>query len=77
MPEPWEFKIEFDEKTGHVTRVAEKDNDKYAEYIKAQNKATDTSRIAVEKLIPLAEELKIVIGHGHASQSFRRSTKAR
>jgi L-ribulose-5-phosphate 3-epimerase len=62
MPEPWEFKIEFDEKTGHVTRVVEGDNDKYAEYIKAHNRAVDTSRIAVEKLIPLAEELKIVIG---------------
>jgi L-ribulose-5-phosphate 3-epimerase len=62
MPEPWEFKIEFDEKTGHVTRVVEGDNSKYSEYIKAHNRAVDTSRVAVEKLIPLAEELKVVIG---------------
>jgi L-ribulose-5-phosphate 3-epimerase len=62
MPEPWEFGIEFDQKTGHVTRVVKGDNAPYAEYIKAQNRATDTSRLAVEKLIPLAEELKIVIG---------------
>lgn len=62
MPQPWEFQIEFDEKTGHVSRVAAGDNSKYAAYIAAQNKATDTSRKAVEKLIPLAEELKIVIG---------------
>ncbi|HSI34383.1 MAG: sugar phosphate isomerase/epimerase family protein [Phycisphaerae bacterium] len=62
MPEPWDFKIEFDEKTGHVTRVADGDNEKYAEYITAQNRATDTSRAAVEKLIPLAQELGVVIG---------------
>lgn len=61
MPQPWEFKIEFDEKTGHVTRVADGDNAKYADYIKGQNRATDYSRIAVEKLIPLAEEMKVVI----------------
>jgi len=61
MPEPWEFDIKFDEKTGHVTRVAAGDNAKFEYYIKAQNRATDTSRAAVEKLIPLAEELKVVI----------------
>ena len=61
MPEPWEFDIAFDEKTGHVTRVAAGDNTRFADYIKAQNRATDTSRAAVEKLIPLAEELKVVI----------------
>jgi hexulose-6-phosphate isomerase len=61
MPEAWEFNIEFDEKTGHVTRVVKGDNSKYEQYIKAQNRATDTSRLAVEKLIPLAEELKVII----------------
>ena len=61
MPEPWEFDISFDEKNGHVTRVAAGDNEKYADYIKAQNRATDTSRAAVEKLIPLAAELKVII----------------
>jgi L-ribulose-5-phosphate 3-epimerase len=62
MPEAWEFDIAFDPATGHVTRVADGDNEKYAAYIKAQNRATDASRAAVEKLVPLAEELKIVIG---------------
>lgn len=62
MPEPWNFDIEFDEKSGHVKRVVRGDNSKYEQYIVAQNRATDTSRAAVEKLIPLAEELKIVIG---------------
>jgi L-ribulose-5-phosphate 3-epimerase len=61
MPQPWEFEIAFDEKTGHVTQVAAGDNSKYDAYIKAQNRATDTSRAAVEKLIPVAEELKVVI----------------
>ena len=62
MPNPGEFKIEFDEKNGHVSRVVEGDNEKYRAYIDAQNRATDTSKAAVEKLIPLAEELKIIIG---------------
>jgi len=61
MPEAWEFDIEFDEKTGHVTRVAKGDNSKYAEYIEAQNYATDSSRKAVEKLIPVAEEAGVII----------------
>ncbi len=61
MPEPWQFNIVFDEKTGHVTRVADGDNQKYQAYMAAQNRATDTSKAAVEKLIPLAEELKVVI----------------
>ncbi len=62
MPKPWEFDIEFDPATGHVTRVAAGDNSRYEAYIQAQNRATDTSRAAVEKLIPLAEQLKVVIG---------------
>lgn len=62
MPEAWEFEIAFDRATGHVTRVAAGDNEKYVEYMKAQNHATDTTRTAIEKLLPLAEELKVVIG---------------
>lgn len=62
MPEAWEFNIDFDPKTLHVKRVVEGDNSRYAEYIAAQNRSTDMSRKMVEKLIPLAEELKIIIG---------------
>src|SRR6185295_13452606 len=54
--------IEFDESNGHLKRVVKDDNAKYEAYIKAHDQATDSSRAAVEKLIPLAEELKIVIG---------------
>jgi hexulose-6-phosphate isomerase len=61
MPEAWEFDLAFDEKTGHVTRVVAGDNARYDAYIRAQNRSTDTSRAAVEKLIPLAEELKVII----------------
>src|SRR5205085_2302615 len=62
MPKPQEFAVEFEEKNGHVTRVAKEDNAKYEQYIVAQNWATDSSKAAVEKLIPLAEELNVIIG---------------
>lgn len=61
IPEPWEFDIDFDERTGHLKRVVRGDNSKYAEYIKAHNHAIDTSRAAVEKLIPTAEQTKVII----------------
>jgi hexulose-6-phosphate isomerase len=61
MPEPWEFNIAFDLTTGHVTQVVSGDNSRFEAYIKAQNRATDTSRAAVEKLIPLAQELKVIV----------------
>jgi len=62
MPQPWEFDIEFDEKTGHVSRVVKGDNAPWARYIEAQNYATDSSKEQVKKLIPLAEELNVIIG---------------
>jgi L-ribulose-5-phosphate 3-epimerase len=61
IPEPWEFDLSFDKATGHVKRVVSGDSSKFEAYIKAQNQATDTSRSAVQKLIPLAEELKVII----------------
>jgi L-ribulose-5-phosphate 3-epimerase len=61
MPEPWEFDIAFDPTTGHVTRVVAGDNSRFEAYIKAQNQATDTSRAAVKRLIPLAQELRVII----------------
>jgi L-ribulose-5-phosphate 3-epimerase len=61
MPKPREFQIEFDEKTGHISKVAAGDNAPYADYIKAHNHATDTSKEAVKRLIPLAEKTKVVI----------------
>jgi hexulose-6-phosphate isomerase len=61
VPEPWDFEIEFDEKTGKVGRVAKGDNSKYEAYIEAQNHATEASRKAVEKLIPVAEKAGVII----------------
>jgi hexulose-6-phosphate isomerase len=61
MPRAWEFQIEFDDRTGHLTRVVHADNARYADYIKAHNHATDTSREWVSRLIPLAEQTKVVI----------------
>ena len=61
MPLPWEFLIDFDEKTGHIRTVAPGDNAPYAAYIKAHNHATDTSTAAIKRLIPLAEKTKVVI----------------
>jgi hexulose-6-phosphate isomerase len=62
IPKPWDFDIEFDEATGHVTRVVKGDNSPYAAYIKAQNLATDASRRVIhEKLIPVAEETGVII----------------
>ncbi|MGQ9505227.1 MAG: sugar phosphate isomerase/epimerase family protein [Thermogutta sp.] len=61
MPEPWEFDIEFDEKTGHVLSVVKGDNTPYRAYIEAHNHAIDTSKEAVKKLIPVAEKTKVII----------------
>ncbi len=61
IPEAWDFDITFDDQTGHVTQVAAGDNSKYAAYIRAQNEATDASRKAVEKLIPVAEKTGVII----------------
>jgi len=62
MPKPWEFDIAFDSGTGHLTRVAKGDNSPYADYIKAHDHATDASREALKRLIPVAEKTGIVIG---------------
>jgi len=70
MPQPSEWDIEFNPKTLHVSRVVKGDNSKYEPYIKAQNLATDTSRLNVEKCIPLAEELKIVIALENVSNNL-------
>jgi len=61
MPKPREFAIEFDGKTGHLTRVVAGDNAPYADYLQAHNHAIDTSREAVKLLIPLAAKCRIVI----------------
>ena len=61
MPEPWEFDIRFDEKTGHVKQVVAGDNARYQKYIEAHNHAIDASREGVRKLIPTAEKTGVII----------------
>lgn len=61
MPRAWEFHIDFDPANGHIRTVTIGDNAPFQAYIEAHNHATDASRKAVEKLIPLAEELRVVI----------------
>ncbi len=61
MPEAWEFDVEFDEQTGHLHRVVAGDNSRYQQYIAAHNQSTDATRCAVERLIPEAERLGVVI----------------
>ncbi|MHC4616997.1 MAG: sugar phosphate isomerase/epimerase family protein [Planctomycetota bacterium] len=61
MPEPWEFRIRFDKKTGHLTAVTEKDNGRYGDYIAAHNHAYETSQVAIRKLIGTAEKTGVGI----------------
>lgn len=61
MPQPWEFKIDFDPKTLHLRRVVEGDNAPYEDYIRAHDRSTDMSIRAVERLIPVAEKTGVVI----------------
>lgn len=61
MPEPWDFDIDFDPKTLRVKTVAEGDNSQYADYIAAQNLATEQTIRAVETLIPTAAKVGVRI----------------
>jgi hexulose-6-phosphate isomerase len=62
MPNPWEFDIDFDEHTGKLNRVVKGDNGKFQAYIDAQNRATETSRSNLRKLIPIAEAAGVIVG---------------
>ena len=44
MPDPWQYDIEFDETSGHLTRVVRGDNEKYKAYIDAHNRSMDSAR---------------------------------
>lgn len=62
MPQPWEFDVEFDPDTGHLTRVVKGNNEPYTDYIEAHNYATDASKEAIKRLIPVAKECGVVMG---------------
>jgi len=61
MPRPWEFVIDFDPETGHLKRVTAGDNRPFQAYIEAHNHATDTSKEAIKRLIPVAEKTGVII----------------
>ena len=63
MPVAWEFDIDFDPQTLKVKTVVSGDNAPYADYIAAQNTATEASIRAIESLIPVAakEGVRIAI----------------
>ena len=61
MPQPWEFDIEFDERTALVTKVVKGDNAPYADYIAVQNKATEMSREALKRAADAAAKAKVYI----------------
>jgi L-ribulose-5-phosphate 3-epimerase len=70
MPEPWEYDIEFDDVNGHLTRVVKGDNEKFKAYIEAHNRSMDSAREHVKKLIPVAEETKVVIALENVWNNF-------
>ena len=61
MPKPSQFKIDFDPATLAVKSVVEGDNASFADYITAQNRATELSRQSVEELIPVAAGEGVII----------------
>jgi hexulose-6-phosphate isomerase len=61
MPQPWEFRVTFDEKTGHIAQVTEQDDGRYADYIAAHNHAYDAGRNAILRLISEAEKAGVII----------------
>jgi L-ribulose-5-phosphate 3-epimerase len=61
MPEPWEFDIRHDKKSGRLQQVVAGDNAKYRQYIDAHNQAVVASRECVEKLIPAAEKSGVIL----------------
>ena len=61
IPQPWEFDVRFDLKTGHLRQVVAGDNAKYQKYIEAHDQAVDASREGVKRLIPTAEKTGVII----------------
>lgn len=61
MPKPWEFRVEFDGRTGHLTKVAQKHDEPYRDYIAAHNRAYDAFQEAIGKLMPQARQTGVVI----------------
>lgn len=61
IPQPWEFCLQFDEKTNRLIEVVDGDNALYANYIAEHNKQMENARKLVETLMPAAEKYGVVI----------------
>lgn len=61
MPEAWEFRVKFDAGTGDVKAVAAEGNDRYQAYMETHNRARDAFRKGIDRLIPVAEETRVVL----------------
>ncbi|MDO4575604.1 MAG: sugar phosphate isomerase/epimerase family protein [Planctomycetia bacterium] len=61
MPKPWEFELDFDEKTGMLRKVVAGDNTPYEAYIQKHNETAVEARRLVESLMPCAEKNGVVI----------------
>ena len=70
MPNPWEFDIKFDEKTGHIKEVVKGDNSKFEKYIKAHNVSMDATRKCIGRLIPFAQAAGITIAIENVWSNF-------
>ncbi len=70
MPEPWEYDIEFDQANGYLIRVVQGDNATFKSYIEAHNRSMDSAREQVKRLLPVAEETKVVIGLENVWNNF-------
>ena len=62
IPAPSKFSLEFDPRSLVLARAVEGDNAPFADYIAAQNEATERAREAVEELIPVAASEGVIIG---------------
>jgi len=62
IPKPSQFSLGFDANSLVLSRVVDGDNAPFAEYIAAQNDATNRARDAVEELIPVAASEGVIIG---------------
>lgn len=63
FPKPTQFNIEFDSKTLLVSAVVKGDNAPFADYIAAQNRATELTREAIGQLITVAAREGVIIAH--------------
>jgi hexulose-6-phosphate isomerase len=61
MPGKKEYAIEFEADSGKVTRLVEGDNSSFESCIAAHNRAWETSKKALQELVPVAEETGVVL----------------